>query len=159
MADNKLSALIAQQVPDFVRADYGTFVAFLEAYYEFMETDYDYAAYEASTDENKVITSFSTTSELGAQSLSKGLLSYQDIDTTTDVFFEYFKREYLTNLPRQFFIDGTTEVNKKTLMKNIRQFYKARGTEKSFQLLFRLLYNSGLDFYYPSKDMLRTSDG
>lgn len=157
--DNKVSALIQQQVPDFIKSDYQTFISFLEAYYEFMEQDYDYDAFAASTDPNKKITDFPATDTLSALSLGRQLLKHQDVDTTIDVFFEHFQREYLTNMPRVFYNDGTSEVNKKTLMKNIRQFYRARGTEKSFQLLFRLLYNTGLDIYYPSKDMLRTSDG
>jgi len=146
-------------MPDFIKSDYQTFTAFMEAYYEFMEQNYDYAAYEASTDEDKKITDFPSAEKLSALSLNRELLKHQDVDTTIDIFFEHFQREYLTNMPRIFFSENGTEVNKINLMKNIRQFYKARGTEKSFQLLFRLLYNTGLNIYYPSKDMLRTSDG
>ena len=32
-----LSSLVASQLPEFVREDHQTFVAFLEAYYEYLE--------------------------------------------------------------------------------------------------------------------------
>ena len=32
-----LSSLVRSQLPEFIRADYDTFVAFLEAYYEYLE--------------------------------------------------------------------------------------------------------------------------
>ena len=38
MADQKVSALIYQQVPEYVREEYPLFISFLEAYYEFLET-------------------------------------------------------------------------------------------------------------------------
>ena len=34
----KLSRIVAQQLPEFIREDYPTFVAFLEAYYEYLES-------------------------------------------------------------------------------------------------------------------------
>lgn len=124
-----------------------------------METNYDYAAFAASSVTNKTITSFTTQEKLGTLALGRDLLTHQDVDKTIPVFFEYFQREFLANMPRIFYSDANTNVDKTTLLKNIKDFYVARGTEKSFKLLFRLLYNNGLSFYYPSKDMLRVSDG
>jgi hypothetical protein len=37
MADQKTSLLINRQVPEFVREEHPNFIAFLEAYYEFLE--------------------------------------------------------------------------------------------------------------------------
>jgi len=45
------------------------------------------------------------------------------------------------------------------MLKNIKDFYQTKGSEKSYELLFRLLYDSACDFYYPKQDMLRVSDG
>ena len=37
MSDQKTSLLINRQVPEFVREEHPNFIAFLEAYYEFLE--------------------------------------------------------------------------------------------------------------------------
>ena len=37
MSDYRTSLLVNRQVPEFVRDDHPLFVAFLEAYYEFLE--------------------------------------------------------------------------------------------------------------------------
>ena len=37
MTSLKISNLVRNQVPEFVREEYPTFVAFLQAYYEFLE--------------------------------------------------------------------------------------------------------------------------
>ena len=35
---NRLSILVEDQLPDFIQSDYGMFVTFIKAYYEFLET-------------------------------------------------------------------------------------------------------------------------
>src|SRR5690606_31273579 len=50
-------------------------------------------------------------------------------------------------------------VDDRLLLKNIKDFYKAKGTEESIQLLFRILYNELIEFEYPGKYILRASDG
>ena len=64
-----LQSLVARQLPEFVREDYPTFVAFVEAYYEYM------------------------------QSQEVDLTQIRDIDTTLDSFIQYFKKELAVNLP------------------------------------------------------------
>ena len=89
------------------------------------------------------------------------LRSVSDIDTTIDDFVSHFRNAYLLNFPKQLAIadDGITPLNVHSVIKNIKEFYKLKGTEKSFEFLFRIIYNSVLDFYYPEEDMLRLSDG
>ena len=65
----KLSSLVSSQVPEFVRSDYPAFIAFLEAYYEYLET-----------------TQFS-------------LEESRDLDKTLDSFIRYFKDELTAKLP------------------------------------------------------------
>ena len=125
----KLSLLINSQLPEFIRSDYDTFVAFIEAYYEYMEQD------------------------KGAQELLQNAISYSDIDRTTDDFVEYFIQQYCNNIPRDAFAD------KKVLVKYIKDLYSFKGSEKSFRLLFRLLYNEDVQFYYPKDDILIPSSG
>jgi hypothetical protein len=45
------------------------------------------------------------------------------------------------------------------LIKNIREFYKAKGSEKTYKFLFRVLYDSDIELYYPKSDILKISDG
>jgi hypothetical protein len=77
----------------------------------------------------------------------------QDIDLAKPEFAEQFYKEFLTNIPRSVLTD------KKILLKYIRQFYRAKGTEKSYRLFFRMLFDTSVDFYYPSTDILKVSDG
>lgn len=64
-----LSSLVSRQLPEFVREDYPTFVAFVEAYYEYLQTQ--------GVD-------FST---------------IRDIDQTLDTFITEFKKELAYNMP------------------------------------------------------------
>lgn len=127
--DKKISTLVEQQFPQFARDDGPNLVAFVKAYYEWTEQA------------NNVI------------EVSKNLREYQDLDTTYDKYLEYFHREVLGSIPR------ATLADRKKLAKHIKDMYRARGSELSYRLLFRLLYNEEIDFYYPGEDILRASDG
>ena len=129
MSEKKISNIIEDQLPFFVRGDHPNFTAFIKAYYEWMD--------QANN----------------AIEVSKSLLDYQDVDKTYDKYFEYFHREIMPTIPRTILAD------KKKLAKNIKDLYRSRGSEQSYRLLFRLLYNEEIDFYYPGDDMLRLSDG
>jgi len=119
----KLSSIASSNLPEFIREDYQTFVAFIEAYYEFLEQN--------------VILDFA---------------SVGDIDSTLDSFVQYFKNELALNFP-------VTQMDDRFLLPKLKELYIAKGTEASYRLLFRLLYNKEIDIIYPSKQMLRVSDG
>jgi hypothetical protein len=125
----KLSDLVSSQLPEHIRADYTTFVSFLEAYYKFIEQDQE------------------------AQELLQNIRSYNDVDTTITSFIDYFIKQYCNDIPRN--IIG----NKQLLIKHVNDLYENKGNEKSYKLLFNLLYGKTVDFYYPFKDVLRASDG
>lgn len=127
--DLRISVLVEDQFPEFVREEGPKLVAFIKAYYEWMESSGQ------------------------AADASKNILNYQDIDLTLDKFIEYFNREVMTSLPRNVLAD------KKLLVKNIQDFYKARGTENAYKLLFRILYDEEIDLFYPGQEILRASDG
>ena len=55
--------------------------------------------------------------------------------------------------------DEKTLVDTTKLAKNIKSFYAAKGTEKTYDFLFRILYDTAIEFYYPKKDILKLSDG
>ena len=75
-------------------------------------------------------------------------------------YIDYFKETYLHDFPKTFATSVSgNKVNQKTVLKNINDFYKAKGTEKSYNLLFKILHDSDVSFYYPKEDILRVSDG
>lgn len=125
----KLSTLVASQLPEFIQSDFTTFKTFLEAYYEFLEQDQN------------------------AQELLQNSRSYSDIDRTIDSFVEYFLKQYSNDIPRDVLYD------KKALVKNIQDLYVNKGNEKSYKLLFRILFNKDVEVFYPSTQVLKTSDG
>ena len=132
-----ISNLVAGQVPRFIADDHPTFVSFIEAYYEWME-------------------------EKGNAFSSNYLLkNYSDIDTTLEDFVVYFKNQYLKSFPKQLAKDskGNHIVDESRLLKRIKDFYRAKGTEKSYKLLLRILQDVEMEFYYPRKDIMDVSGG
>lgn len=124
-----LSSLVRSQLPEFIRADYDTFVAFLEAYYEYLEQT------------NK------------ATDFGKHLLQYADVDQTLTEFQTYFFRQFVPLIPQNLIDD------KASLIKFAKSFYAAKGTEKAFKFFFRALYGESIDLIYPKNFVLRASDG
>ena len=129
--DERISVRVEGQLPDFVKQDHATFVAFLEAYYEYMEQTGK--PYE----------------------IIGNLTNYFNIDKTVDSYLQYFKKTFGKDVPEAVFANA----NKPSVLKHLRDFYRSKGSEKSFQFLFRLLYKEEIEFYYPSSDILRVSDG
>jgi len=129
ISNNRISVLVENQLPFFVRGDHQTFVKFLEYYYQYLEQD------------QKAINSI------------KNLSTYQDVDLTIDQFSNKMYSLFMNFLPEE------TAADKTLLLKNIKDFYRAKGTEKATRFLMRILYNSEIDFYYPKRDVIRASDG
>jgi hypothetical protein len=134
--DDRISPHIPSQLPDFINSKEDLFRAFIESYYEWLEQK---------------------TNVFGRTVL---LQDINDIDKTLDEYIIHFKRQFLLNFPEKLAIDISGNiVNEKTLLKNIKDFYQAKGSKKSYEFLFRILYDSACDFYYPKKDILKASDG
>lgn len=87
--------------------------------------------------------------------LSKGksLTSYSDIDDTLDLYINHFVEKYMYAIPENILQD------RRLLQKHILDLYRAKGSQDSIRLLFRLLFNEEIELYVPAKDMLKTSDG
>lgn len=128
ISNNKISNLVTSQVPFYVRNDHENFVAFMEAYYEFLEQ------------------------QNGVLNISRSLLDQSDIDQT-DLFANNFYNNFIPLIPEK------TLVDKNLILKNIKDFYRSRGSEKSIRFLMRVLFNEEVEFYYPQKDVLKVSDG
>lgn len=80
------------------------------------------------------------------------LKTLRDLDTTLESFVRHFKNELASNLPY-------STVDTKFLLQHIKEQYNAKGSEASFRLLFRVLFNKEVTIDYPSKQILRASDG
>jgi len=126
---NKLEFLIQEQLPEFVQNEYTGFVTFLEGYYRFL-------------DQSGEVNNFL----LNAR-------DYSDIDTTLEVFIDQFRKQYAVDIPKNVL------VNQRRLVKLISDFYESKGAENSIELLFKILYDETVEFFYPSTHILKASDG
>lgn len=132
--DQKTSILVNRQVPEYVREEYPLFMSFIEAYYEFLEN-------KQGTKNNDLLTQ------------SKKLRTITDVDSSIDEFQEYFLNTFAS------FVPVNSTVNKAFLLKNILPLYQSKGSEKSFKLLFRFLFDQEIDVFYPGNRVLKASDG
>ena len=125
--NDKISIFVKDQFPQFYKEDGPIFEAFVEAYYEYLEQT--------------------------GQTLdfSRNLIEYQDIDTTTADFLEQFKKLYLEQLP------GLIKSDDRLTIKHIMDFYRAKGSERSIQLLFRILFDEAAVVNKPGEDVLKPS--
>jgi len=123
-----ISPLIASQFPSFYKDEGPNFIAFVQAYYQWMEQ----------------------TGQVVHE--SRSILDYEDIDSTATQFIQYFKNKYIQSLPESIIAD------KKLLVKHILDLYRSKGTEKAYRLLFRLLFNEDIDVYTPGEHLFKTSD-
>ena len=127
--NNKTSILVADQLPQFVKDDHPKFIQFLEKYYEFLEQDGELLE------------------------TSKNLTNYMDVDLADERFQEKIYNQFLKLLSVNVVADKTT------LIKYIKDFYAAKGTENAVRFLARILFSKEIEFYYPKTDILRASDG
>ena len=125
----KVSQLVNSQLPEFIRSDYTTFVAFLEYYYQFLEQDQN------------------------ALELVQNARLYSDIDQTADSFVNYFLNNYAKDLPQSLLVD------KGLLIKRIKGLYAAKGGSLSIETLFKILYDTAALTRYPYDSVLRPSNG
>jgi hypothetical protein len=124
-----VSQLVENQFPSFYKEDGPGFVAFVKAYYEFLETTDKYTYKE-----------------------NRELFNSNDIDDTLSEFLVHFKEKYLADFP---FVTAT---DKRFMIKHITDYYQSKGSKQSLELLMRLLYNEEVDLYIPAEDILKPSD-
>jgi len=135
-SQDKISNIVSELVPGYVKNNHQGFIDFMEAYYEWMEHTENPAG------------------------ISLTFMDTLDVDRTLDSFVKYFQKTYISDFPKKFAINSSGEsLDEKTLLKNISDFYGSKGTEKAIKLLLRVLHDSGASFYYPGEDLLRVSDG
>jgi len=119
---------IPSQFPQFYLDKGPNFVAFVKAYYEWLEQEGNPLYY------------------------SRNFGDFHDIDKTLDEFIIHFKNEYMANLPT------TVVADQRLLIKHIIDLYSSKGTPRGFELLFRILFNEDIQFYLPSQHIFKLSD-
>jgi hypothetical protein len=126
---NRISSIVKYNLPEFIRTDYEKFVYFLEAYYKFLEQDYH------------------------SQEIIQNIKSYADIDKTASSFVYYFLQNYAKDLPLDTLSD------KRFLIKRINDLYTSKGSSLSFDILFRVLFNTTVNIEHPYENVLVPSGG
>lgn len=124
-----ISHAIEEQFPGVYREDAEIMVAFMKAYYEFLETQDKYAT-----------------------KVSRQMFEANDIDRSLDEFIVHFKEKYLADIPFESFTD------KRFMNKHIMDLYRSKGSEQSIELFMKLVYNQDAKVYYPGRDILKPSE-
>lgn len=124
-----ISNFVETQFPAFYTQSGPNFIAFVKAYYEWMESS-----------NNPIY-------------FSRNYYGIKDIDTTLDEFIVFFKEKYLKNIQLQTFSDT------RQLIKHALDIYRTKGSQRCVELLFQLVFNKKVNFYYPSTDLFKLSDG
>lgn len=164
--ERSIIPFIESQFPSFYKEEGEDFIAFVKAYYEWMEQEGNVLFH------------------------SRQFYDYIDVDTTISEFLTNFKSKYLNNFPTSNLllqpIDIPTSVPvvpdttptltpantlskptssiesdaaKRVLTKKAVDLYRAKGNENALNLLFRLLYREPVKIHLPSTDILKPSDG
>lgn len=107
----------------------------------------------SSSGGNTIIKKGGRTKRMGSLFFARNLPKLRDIDKTIDIFILHFKEKYLKN------IEFDTATNQRLLVKNSLDLYRSKGTERSIDLFFKLVYGVDSDVYYPADDLFRLSDG
>lgn len=82
----------------------------------------------------------------------RNVVEFLDVDRSTQAFIDNFFEE-LKTLPKSIAAD------KRLVAKHLVDLYSSKGSEESFKLLFRILFDEEIFIKRPSENLLRTSDG
>ncbi len=115
-------------IPEYIVSEYPLFTDFIKSYYAYLEQTGN------------------------ASDFINNLSKYANVDTTLDSFLDYFKKQYMHSIPQNILCD------ERLLLKHIKELYNSKGSEASYRLLFRALYNKEISFYTPGDSILRPSD-
>ena len=196
----QISPLIKNMFPAFYQEEGDNFIQFIEAYFEWLESNHQQLTLTSNTNFNAgdtllqgnttgtvvavtgnnalvrvdgfdafrcnvqcdeylpVVSSSGGNTYIEKQAKlnpiysARKLFKIRDIDETLDQFIVQFKEKYLKN------IEFDTATNKQLLVKNSYDLYRSKGTERSIDLFFRLVYGVKADVYYPGDDLFRLSD-
>lgn len=129
LTDEYISPFIRTQFPAIYQEEGELFIQFVKAYFEYLEQD------------GKAIHE------------TRNLFAKRDIDNTVDEYVKYFKSKFLNGI--QF----SSVSDQRFLVKHAFDLYKAKGSKRSYELLFQLIYGEDIEVEFPSEFILKPSDG
>lgn len=87
-----------------------------------------------------------------------GVLAYNVSNLFLYAFVKNFEKQYLASFPEESL---KQEIDRRTLLKNIKSFYRAKGTEQSIKFIFNSIVaqdaNDIPSIYYPKDNTLKAS--
>ena len=92
------------------------------------------------------------------------LLDYADTDRTISDFLDQLSTSFMNAIPKKLVGwnpqgSAVETINRRNLIKNIRELYRLKGTSESFKLFIKILLNLDSEIVYPRKFMMRPSAG
>jgi hypothetical protein len=126
-SDQKTSLKITGQFPEVYREDAPLLVEFVKNYYQWTEQPGN------------------------IEYASKTLKSIRDIQFTSNTYNAYHQKEFSQSLGTPIVADS------ELVIKNILGFYRARGSQESFEYLFRTVYGANVEIFYPWENVLIAS--
>ena len=142
--NNDMSYVIDSQIPDYILDDYPAFSKFIKDYYAFMDLGDDgYADLGIEGNDFNQSPNY----------LLQELLDKLNLDHLDGSFLEPFLEAYALDFP------ASAEVDSRLLIKNIRQFFEAKGSRRGVEEFFKLMYNEDVEVFLPSEFILKPSDG
>lgn len=122
------SDVVAYQIPDYLRAAHPNLKKFLQYYYQWAEQ------------------------ESSGTGVLNRLIQNKDIDTASEYYADRTVGMFLHLFPE------TSHINKTILVKNIREFFTAKGSLPTFEFLMRAIFNEDVTLSWQSEFVLRPSD-
>jgi hypothetical protein len=142
VVEKHISPLIESQFPAFYKEQGPVFVLFVEEYYKWLESNNTlYASYDDTIIDGNPLYH------------SRKLLEYRDIDSTVEEFVLFIKEKYLKNV--QF----ESGISTRRIVKASKDLFNSKGSERSLELFFQMLYGTKIEIYTPGSDILKPSDG
>jgi len=83
------------------------------------------------------------------------LLEYANVDNTIYDFLDQLRESFMNAIPNNL----AAGIDKRNLIKNIRELYRAKGTSEGHKIFMRMLLGENSEVTYPNRFMMRSSDG
>ena len=83
------------------------------------------------------------------------MLEYANVDNTLYEFLDNMRDEFMNAIPESL----ASGINKRNLIKNIKDLYASKGTSEGHKLFMRMLLGEESEIFYPNIYMMRASQG
>ena len=83
------------------------------------------------------------------------MLEYANVDNTLYDFLDQMRDQFMVSIPDNL----VSSIDKRKLIKNIKDLYTVKGTSEGHKLFMRMLLDESSDVFYPTEYVMRTSDG